>query len=154
MDPAELERWLDRELKQLPGPRAPGTLLLRVLAAAEQQTRRPWYARGWPAWPLAWRAASLAILTLALAGLLVMSVAVEGWLVAALSSVVSHGAVEHLLTVSSHVAAAATAMRVVWQVLVEPVVVMLVLLSGLLYVMCLVFGFALGSLASGRIQLS
>ena len=46
---------VDRELRQLPSPRAPHTLLPRVLAAVEQWTRRPWYARAWFTWPLGGR---------------------------------------------------------------------------------------------------
>lgn len=154
MDPAELERWLDRELKQLPAPRAPDTLLPRVLAAAGRQARRPWYACGWASWSPAWRAAALVSLAFALVGLSSVVVAVEGWVVALLSGVVPHGAIENLLGSASRIVAAASAMRVVWVVLVEPVVVPLVALGGVLYVTCLVFGFALGRLASGRVQLS
>jgi hypothetical protein len=58
MDPHDLERLIDRELKSLPPPQAPVTLLPRVIAAAALRAR-PWYRREWTAWPVAARAAAL-----------------------------------------------------------------------------------------------
>ena len=46
MDPDELASLIDRELRDLPGPRAPRSLLPRVLEAVAE-ARRPWYARAW-----------------------------------------------------------------------------------------------------------
>jgi hypothetical protein len=58
MDRADLDDLLDRELKGLPPPRAPHTLLPRVLAAAAQHsTVRP--ATGWFTWTWPRRAASI-----------------------------------------------------------------------------------------------
>jgi len=73
MDPADLESLVDRELRQLPQPRAPRRLLPNVLAAAEQWASRPWYTRAWTMWPRGWQlvsavAAAAAILGLAWAG--------------------------------------------------------------------------------------
>src|SRR5580765_1858939 len=68
MYPADLDRLVDRELKHLPSPRAPHTLLPRVLAAVEHWTRRPWYERAWFTWPVGWQIASLAVLALLVAG--------------------------------------------------------------------------------------
>lgn len=56
----DLAAAVDRELRRLPAPHAPATLLPRVLAAADTWSRRPWYTRAWFAWPAGWRAASLA----------------------------------------------------------------------------------------------
>ena len=67
MDPAELERLVDRELKALPGPRAPRTLLPRVLAATTERRLRSWPARTRWAAPPIWRAACLALPLVALA---------------------------------------------------------------------------------------
>ena len=52
MNPIDLEQIVDAELKRLPGPKAPPTLLPRVLAAtaAHPQTTP---ASGWFAWPRA-----------------------------------------------------------------------------------------------------
>ena len=45
----ELDRALDRSLARLPGPRAPRTLVPRVMAAVAQSDAR-WYARPWLSW--------------------------------------------------------------------------------------------------------
>jgi hypothetical protein len=63
MHPADLERFASRSLKRLPTPGAPHTLLPRVLASVQQWSRRPWYARAWFTWPLAWQFVSIALLT-------------------------------------------------------------------------------------------
>ena len=66
MDPDELASLIDRELRDLPGPRAPRSLLPRVLEAVAE-ARRPWYARAWRTWPRAWQAASVVACALFLA---------------------------------------------------------------------------------------
>lgn len=69
MDPAELERLVDRELKALPAPHAPATLLPRVMAAVARPMGAPQRApSGWFTWPLSWRLATAAMLTAAVAG--------------------------------------------------------------------------------------
>jgi len=62
MDPAELERWLDDELRRLPGPRAPGTLAPRVLQAVQMAPREGLTSRSWLTWSFAQQLASLAAL--------------------------------------------------------------------------------------------
>jgi hypothetical protein len=59
MDRVDLDDLLDRELKGLPPPRAPHTLLPRVLAAAARHTTVP-PATGWFTWTWPRRAASMA----------------------------------------------------------------------------------------------
>jgi hypothetical protein len=46
---ADLERRVHDALRGLPSPRAPETLLLRVMTAV--RTARPWYGREWVSWP-------------------------------------------------------------------------------------------------------
>jgi len=58
-----LEREIHRELAALDPPRAPATLLPRVLAAVD----RPWYGRAWLTWPMAAQVASV-LATMALIG--------------------------------------------------------------------------------------
>ena len=58
MDPVDLERLTDRALRSLPTPRAPRSLLPRVLAAVAAEASRPWYARAWLSWPLHWQLVS------------------------------------------------------------------------------------------------
>ncbi len=62
MDPVDLERLIDGELKRLPAPQAPPSLLPRVLAAAAASAETPWYARPWFTWPRAWQVASAVLL--------------------------------------------------------------------------------------------
>lgn len=47
----ELEQMLDRELRDLPGPKAPATLLPRVLKAIEARERLPWWQKSYASWP-------------------------------------------------------------------------------------------------------
>jgi hypothetical protein len=50
MDPADLERQVQRALEGLPPVRAPRTLTPRVMQAL-RVPRAPWYARPWSTWP-------------------------------------------------------------------------------------------------------
>ena len=52
MTPDELEQRTDRRLRALPLPRAPHTLVPRVMEAVRILAGRPWYARTWFTWPL------------------------------------------------------------------------------------------------------
>ncbi|HVJ27368.1 MAG TPA: hypothetical protein VM493_07475 [Vicinamibacterales bacterium] len=106
MDPADadLERLLDRELKKLPAPRAPQSLLPRVMAAssASPQTAP---ATGWSTWSPGWQASSVAVLLL--------FVATVAWLFSAPPAPV----VETTRTAGE----IAAVMRVFWDVLLQPV---------------------------------
>jgi hypothetical protein len=61
----ELERETHQELAALRRPRAPATLLPRVLAAAS----RPWYARAWLTWPVTAQVASALVMVALIGGL-------------------------------------------------------------------------------------
>src|SRR3954468_2173230 len=68
MNPIDLEQLVGAELKRLGTPRAPRTLLPRVLAAtAAQQHAKP--ARGWAFWPRAWQFAGGIAAAAVLAGI-------------------------------------------------------------------------------------
>ena len=105
MDPAELERLLDRELKGLPPPRAPQTLLPRVMAAVSATQPRTVPATGWSTWSPAWQASAV--------GVLLLVVATLGWLYSAPPAPV----VETTRTAGE----VAAVMRVFWDVLLQPV---------------------------------
>lgn len=62
----DLERLIDRELKALPGPRAPRTLLPRVMTAV--RATRPARHGGWFSWPLVWQISSFAAMLLIVLG--------------------------------------------------------------------------------------
>ena len=65
----DLERRLQHELRRLPSPMAPDTLLPRVLAAVDAWARKPWYSRAWFTWPLGWQIASIVALAILGVGL-------------------------------------------------------------------------------------
>jgi len=147
MDPADLERLIDRELRSLPAPRAPRTLLPAVMAAANAAANRPWYSRTWLQWPIAWQLASALVLIGVVAGgsvvLPQLRDAVE--------------AISFVATVRSDVASstrevetATTAMRVLWRTLLAPVVPWAFGLVTLMCAACAVFGTALNHLVFGR----
>ena len=120
-DNDELETLVDRELRRLPQPRAPHTLLPRVMAAVEVWAQRPWYTRAWFAWPVGWRVASLAPLAL-------LAYALWSWCLPAAPPTV---------------VAATDASRVVWSALIEPLLPYILLVVLLMGVVCAAFGLAL-----------
>ena len=52
---------VDDALRTLPAPKAPASLLPRIMAAVERHAARAWYLRGWRAWPLGWQVAAAAL---------------------------------------------------------------------------------------------
>ena len=61
-----IAQQVDRELKALPQPEAPSTLVSGVMRAVALAATRetPWYSRAWLAWPRTAQAASLALVAL------------------------------------------------------------------------------------------
>jgi hypothetical protein len=118
-DKDELETLVDRELRRLPVPHAPHTLLPRVMAAVEAWAQRPWYTRSWFAWPAEWRLVSIVPLAL-----LVYSV----W---------------SLPPAPPTLVAATDASRVVWSALVQPLLPYILLVVLLMGAVCAAFGLAL-----------
>jgi hypothetical protein len=146
MDP-DLERLIDRELRTLPAPRAPRTLLPRVMAAVNQAAERPWYSRAWLQWPIAAQLASALVL--------IAAVAAGGVVLPQIRDAVE--AISFIANVRSDVASSArevetatTAMRVLWRTLLAPVVPWAFGLVTLMCAACAVFGTALNHLVFGR----
>lgn len=109
---------LDRELADLPVPRAPRTLLPRVLAATT--LRAPAAATGWLTWPRHWQAASAAaVLSL---------VSIAAWLASAPPQPVSQAA--------ASAGQAATTVRVLWDVLLQPAATYLFAIGVVLTLIC------------------
>jgi hypothetical protein len=147
MDPAELERLIDAELRRLPAPRAPRSLLPRVIAAVDGTAVRPWYTRAWLTWPAAWQAASVALLAaIVVAGVVLVPAAQS--VLGALSLVAGvRGEVDET---TRQVESVATAARVVWRALVAPVVPYALALMLLMCAACAVFGTALNHMVFGK----
>lgn len=116
---ADLEQRVDRELRRLPPPRAPHTLLPRVLAAVEAWVNRPWYTRAWFTWPLGWQVASVALLALAIAGV---------WM---------------LPPAPPSVVVTTNAGRVLWRTMIEPFLAYAFVIVVIMCLACAAFGAAL-----------
>ena len=116
---ADLEQRVDRELRRLPVPRAPHTLLPRVLAAVEAWVNRPWYTRAWFTWPLGWQVASVALVALAFVGV---------WM---------------LPPAPSSVVVTTNAGRVLWRTIVEPFLLYAFVIVVIMCLACAAFGAAL-----------
>jgi len=119
MDFGDLDERLDRELRQLPEPRAPRTLLPRVLAATVNRGA-PASATGWVTWTLGWRMASVAAL-LALASGVWMFLAAP-----------PQGVTDAAETAGE----IATVVRALWEVMLQPVATYLFVLGMSLTLAC------------------
>jgi hypothetical protein len=149
MNPVDLQELVDRELKRLPGPRAPRTLLPRVLAATVDRPPMPWYREAWTVWPRAWQAASVVMLAAIGAGIWFALPWVQQWLPSAPSvAAVPDRAVAAGRTASE----IATVVRVFWRVVLEPVAVYLFALAVSFALACAVIWTALERLTLGGAQ--
>jgi hypothetical protein len=141
----DLERLIDGELSRLPAPRAPRTLLPRVLRAAEAQRRHSFGA--WFTWPIAWQASSLALMALLVAGAMNLRPLAAGALVALSSSAIGdQGWAADAVRQVSEIAGAAA---VLWRVLMEPIAIVLVLCLATLLAASAALGAALRSVVLG-----
>jgi len=149
MHPDDLDRLVDRELRQLPTPRAPQTLLPRVLAAVEHLTRRPWYARAWFTWPLGWQVMSLIALATIVVGGAALVPAARVAASDATSTLVSR-VIGEVATTVHRLDATMSVGRVLWRALLEPLAAYALALVVLMGLACAVFGTALNRVAFGR----
>lgn len=150
MHPVDLETLVGRELRRLPMPRAPRTLLPRVLAAVEAWAQRPWYERAWFTWPLGWQIASIAVLIVIVVGgavLLPKTIAAAG----ASAATVAGRVMDDVAPVVQRAEVTTNAARVIWRVLVQPVVVYAFVLVLLMWLACAAFGAALTRVVFERV---
>jgi hypothetical protein len=151
MDPRETEDVVHRALKALPAPRAPRTLLPRVMAAVDDRRAllagRP--APGtWFTWPVTWQAASVAALLVLAAG--IVWVWPAAWEAAGTSAARAWTFLEpRMVSAAASAAAVVRVIAIVWQAFVQPVVgyvlVWIVVMSGA----CAACVAALGRVALG-----
>jgi hypothetical protein len=118
MDPAELERLVDRALRALPDPRAPETLAARVMAAVEWQEAGA--AASWRHWAPAWRALFGAALAVLVLGVWRLADAFGARFEAAYRHVVVH-VPSAWAAAAADLARVAEACRVIWHVVVQPI---------------------------------
>ncbi len=150
MHPADLEGLADAELRRLPAPRAPRTLLPRVLAAVATWSMTPWYARAWFTWPVAGQIA--ATLALAAGSALVLirmqpvfsrTARLFGAPSSALADVISRD-------VFGHIEAMTIAGEVIYRALLVPIMPIASILVILMSLTCAAFGMALKHVVSER----
>jgi hypothetical protein len=149
-DPADpRDAALDRALQALPTPRAPWTLLPRVMAAVQAQPE-PVRGRPWFTWAPEWQIASLAALIVAVAA---------GALLASHADVAFRFGVGLLGDVTPNAAtgvqdavAFASATRMLWQALFQPVLGYVVVWILLMSLACAAFGAALSFALGGASQ--
>src|SRR5512132_3291824 len=116
MNPIDLEQLVDEELKRLPTPRAPRSLLPRVMAAtAAQPQARPGRLRA--GWPGGWQFAG---------GLVAAALIVGLWKLAALAQpfigpLLPAAGMARAAAVTRGADDAVTVIRVLWDVVLQPV---------------------------------
>lgn len=149
MHPVDLETLIDRELRQLPMPRAPHTLLPRVLAAVQEWTLRPWYARAWFTWPFEWQVASVTALTVLVVCSAMLLPTVQAAAAPAASTFAAR-VMGDVAGIAEGVEMTTRAARVVWRALVEPFLMYAFALVALMCLACLVFGTVLNHVVLER----
>jgi hypothetical protein len=148
MDPQDLESLIDRQLRRLPEPRAPRSLLPRVMAAVVE-ARRPWYARAWRTWPIGLQIASALGCLVALAAMSLALPVAQTRLVAD-SSPFWTGIAARVAQFVMHAEDLGHAAEVVWRALVAPVATAALVPVLMMCAASLAFGAALSRLAFMR----
>jgi hypothetical protein len=149
VEPSELERRAGEVLRQLPGPRAPGSLLPRVMVAARARAARPWYSRAWMTWPLGWRVASAAA-TVALVAAVGMSMTAAEGVVATVVSPWLSAASEWVTARTVGVRAVVETTGVLWRALVQPVSGVGVVVLAVMWMACATLSVVLSRVALGE----
>jgi hypothetical protein len=149
MHPVDLEWRVGRELHRLAGPKAPDTLLPRVMAAVEAWARRPWYEREWFTWPLGWQFASAIALLLMGTSMCIVLPRVQGVVVVATSTIVAR-VTSQLPDLGPTLDAAELAARILWHALVHPVLVVAFVIVAMMSLACAAVVVALNRVVFGR----
>lgn len=147
--PDDLERLAHEHLRRLPAPRAPHSLLPRVMAAVQAWAERPWYTRAWFTWPAGWQAASVAVLVVLVAGGVVLGPRVQAAASGAIATVqVLAGGVSNAAPVET----TANSARILWRTLLEPLATYALVIVVLMFLACAVFGTALNHVVIERAE--
>ncbi|HKT80692.1 MAG TPA: hypothetical protein VJP86_10770 [Vicinamibacterales bacterium] len=150
MKSAELEHAVDAALKRLPAPTAPSTLLPRVMAAVQAWAARPWYMRGWFSWPTAWQVTGLAALVLAASGVFA-GIALAHAAASGVFSTFTSDAFGSAAATAAQAGTATEAARILWNVLVAPLIPYAFGLVMIMSLACGLLGAALNRAVVGRI---
>lgn len=149
MPRADLEHRVHEELRRLPAPMAPRTLLPRVMAAVQAWAERPWYARAWFTWPVGLQVLSLAAVAGLLAGFVVVVPGAEQVVRDAVAARVS-GTAATVASAARQVDGGVMAARALWRALGAPLVPYVFVVVMLMAVACVTFGTALNRVAFER----
>lgn len=148
MPPTDLERSVGRALQRLPAPRAPHTLLPRVLAAARQaEARRS--ARGWRSWPLRWQVAAGVLFAAAVAAGVILGPAVRTslagfWTVLSAGTLASvAGPVEGAAEITRRADTTLEVVRILWRMVLAPLMAYAAALFALMCLVCAGFELSL-----------
>ncbi|MGB7217831.1 MAG: hypothetical protein WBD07_03390 [Vicinamibacterales bacterium] len=144
-----LAEIVDTELRQLPTPPAPPTLLPRVMAGVQGWARRPWYTRRWFTWPLAWQAASIAALCLLGAGGLALLPSVEG-AATRIATVYTSDVAGDAVGIAERAEVTMNAAVILWRAILQPFAVYAFGLIALMCLACAAFGALLNHVIVGR----
>ena len=145
----DLERLAQRALQRLPPPRAPHTLLPRVMAAVQEWSTRPWYTRAWFTWPVGWQAASVAVVALVITGAVLAGPRVQAVSSSMFAAVqVFAGGFSDAAPVET----TATGARILWRTLLEPLATYALVVIVLMFLACAVFGTALNRVVIERAE--
>jgi len=140
----DLEQFVDAELKRLPTPQAPRTLLPRVLAAtAGQPHTEP--TRGWLAWPRAWQFAGGAVAMIVVFGIWKLVAFAQPFIASLLPSPEFGRAAAFTHSADD----AVTVARVLWEVLLQPVATYVSVLAISFALACALLWSAVERLAPG-----
>ena len=148
MNAGDLQHLIDGELKRLPTPSAPVTLLPRVLAATVHRKPAPWYARPWVTWPRGWQVACVGAFAALGAGVWMLLPALQRVAVG-IPSPLAGWAPGRMASAANVAAQGAALVRVLWQVLLEPVAFYLFVLALSLSLACAAVWTALERVALG-----
>jgi hypothetical protein len=149
-DHTDLAKQVDGALRALPTPKAPRTLVPRVMAAVELSLA-PWYRRAWVTWPAVWQVASAAALALLVVAF--WSLARLGSEAGAVADIIGSRATVampgSLVTFVTWAGSLIDASRILWRVIVEPILGYVVMFIVVMSVACVAFGTALNRVALG-----
>jgi hypothetical protein len=145
MNPIDLETRIGRTLQRFPAPRAPHTLLPRVLAAVQEWSLRPWYSRAWFTWPIGGQVISAAALILFVIGAAFLTMSAQAAIDQTAARLLSG-----VMPVAQRAEAMFNATRVIWRAVVEPLAVYAFAVVAVMFLACVAFGTALSHVAFGR----
>ena len=145
----DLDHQLDHELRRLPAPIAPVSLLPRVMQAVAQAEEKPWYSRAWVTWPRPVQLSSAVLLLALMAGLWRIAPIAFASIPDFWSPALAAGA-DRIAPVMRFLKDGSTLTRVLWDVLIQPIAVYFLMLTVALALACGLLWTAVKRIALGE----